>query len=137
MSNTFSYGKCWNFGKMVKKEYGGTWAELNERQDWKEFKGQYRLSDNQIFYVKRGFMGRPFQDEDPIEHNSGDNEIVPFGKFKGRKFKELSVNYLRWLHEQEWLEKWPTLAVYVHLRIAEEDEKKLSPEEIKATLRLD
>ncbi len=133
--NSFSYGKCWNFGKMMKEKYGWKWKELLERDDWKEFMAHFQFTDNQIFYIKRGYLGKPFEDEEPKEHPL-ENEIFPFGNFKGKQFKELSIKYLRWLNERDWLDKWPTVALYVRQRIEIEESKKLSPEEVKNILSL-
>jgi len=134
MSNVFSYGKCWNFGRMVRVEFEGKWSDLIKRDDWKEFKEKYKLTDNQMFYIKRGFMGIPFADEK--QETTLDDEIFPFGKFKGKKFRDLPDKYIRWANEQDWLEKWPTVALYIHRRMEEIRENTPTKEEIKELLKM-
>jgi len=133
--NAFSYGKCWNFGKLAKAEYKMPWKNLIQLDTWKSFVKEYALSDNQLFYIKRGYLGRPFTDDEPKAHPL-ENEIFPFGVHKGKQFKQLSIKYLRWLSDQDWLEKWPTVALYVKQRIEIEENKKLPADEIRNILKL-
>ena len=135
MSNSFSYGKCYNFGKSIPSEFPGKWGDLMKNEEWKAFKEKYKLTDNQMFYIKRGFMGMPFSDEK--EKTTLDDEIFPFGKFKGKRFSELPDKYIVWVSQQDWLEKWPTVALYVSRRMEEIKENTPTKEEVKELLRLD
>jgi len=135
--NAFSYSKCWNFGKLIKEEYQCKWTEIEKMSGWIEFKAKHGLTDNQLFYIRRGFMGRPFQDDSEPTQNPLDDEICPMGAFKGKRFREITPKYLLWLYSQEWLDKWPNLSLYVKRWKSEQEATQLSKEEIKQALKLD
>lgn len=42
-----------------------------------------------------------------------DNTVMPWGKHKGKKLKELDSSYLLWLFEQTWIKDWPGLYLYL------------------------
>jgi len=42
-----------------------------------------------------------------------DSSLMPFGKYKGRKMKEVPASYLDWLHRQAWIEDWPLVLDYI------------------------
>jgi hypothetical protein len=42
-----------------------------------------------------------------------DSSPMPFGKWKGRKMKEVPATYLDWLRGQVWLVDWPDVKEYV------------------------
>lgn len=137
-SNTFSYGKCWNFGKLIPTEFKGTWKELISSHEWIEFKTRRGLTDNQIYYIKRGFNGKPFEDDtERSKENSDilDDELFPFGAHKGKKFAEIPDRYYSWLLEQSWLDKWPTVAVYAKRRQEKINDNKASAEEIEEFMK--
>lgn len=142
-NNAFSYGKCWNFGKMVRSEVTGTWKEMWANPHWIEFRGKHMLTDAQIYYIKRGFMGKPMEDtsvaDQPNNPNKDplDDEIFPFGTHKGKKFAELPNRYITWLIEQEWIEKWPMVHLYAKRRSDLIKENTPTKEEIKQLLSLE
>lgn len=132
--NAFSYGKCWNFGKMLKDHVkDSTWENTTSTDDWKEFVAKHSLTEQQLFYVKRGFDGLAFEES---QSTTLDDEIFPFGAFKGKHFRELSPKYLLWLSLQEWLEKWPTVALYVKQWKQEQEKNTMSKDEIREALQL-
>lgn len=132
--NAFGYGKCWSFGKMVKEKFP-EYTELLHIPHFMEWKKLHAITDNQLFYIRRGFMGRPFEDDtesaDPL-----DNQLFPFGTYKGQPFKSLAPKYLLWLAKQEWLNQWPDVALYVKRWKSEQEATQLSKEEIADALRL-
>ena len=138
--NSFSYGKCWNFGIMAKAEYNLPWLDFVKTKAWIDFKQRREITDNQIFYIKKGYLGKPFAAEPEFadkEHpNAMDEEIFPFGAYKGSKFGTLSNKYVLWLSEQSWLDKWPQVAVYVKRRIQTIHDSTLSKDEVKRLLAL-
>jgi hypothetical protein len=139
-SNTFSYEKCHNFGKSLPKEWTKGWGELEKDPTWIEFKKRRGLTDNQLYYIHLGFVGKPFQStekRDEKESDVLDDELFPFGIHKGKRFAEIHPNYLRWFLNQTWYEKWPTVAVYAKRKIEDLDNNKLSADEVKNLLKLD
>lgn len=42
-----------------------------------------------------------------------DDTSMPFGKHKGKPMRQVPMNYLSWLSEQDWLEKWEDLDAYI------------------------
>lgn len=42
-----------------------------------------------------------------------DSSKFPFGKYKGRKMKEVPAEYLDWLHGQPWIEDWGEVLAYI------------------------
>lgn len=42
-----------------------------------------------------------------------DNSPMPFGKYRGRKMKEVPASYLDWLHGQPWIEDWGEVLAYI------------------------
>lgn len=51
------------------------------------------------------------------QHSSLDiNDPFPFGKYKGSPMWSISVDYLKWLAEQEWLGKYPNVLEYIQRR---------------------
>lgn len=42
-----------------------------------------------------------------------DESKFPFGKYKGRKMKEVPASYLDWLHGQSWIGDWSEVLAYV------------------------
>ena len=132
--NTFSYGKCWNFGKMLKAHVGDkTFTEVCKTEDWILLKKNRQLSDNQIYYIRRGFLGKPFEDTSKKDEGNTDtlaDELFPFGTHKGKKFADLPDRYITWLSEQDWLHKWGNVELYVKRRLEKLNEGKASKEEI-------
>ena len=134
--NAFSYGKCWNFGKMLREKVGvnATWDETVSTKEWSEFVAHHSITEHQLFYIKRGFDGLAFEES---QSTTLDDEIFPFGAFKGKRFRELSPKYLLWLSLQDWLEKWPTVALYVKQWKQEQEKNTMSKEEIREALKLE
>ena len=42
-----------------------------------------------------------------------DETVMPWGKWKGLKLKDIEADYFLWLIEQPWLSKWKGLYDYV------------------------
>ena len=42
-----------------------------------------------------------------------DNDLMPFGKFKGDKMQDVPGVYLDWLAGQDWIDKWPAVVEYI------------------------
>lgn len=42
-----------------------------------------------------------------------DEKVMPWGKHKGQKLKELPASYLLWLYEQPWIKDWHGLYLYL------------------------
>jgi uncharacterized protein (DUF3820 family) len=139
MSNTFSYGKCWNFGKMLKSHVGDkTFAEVVKTQDWINLKKNRQLTDNQIYYIRRGFLGKPFEDtteRDKPNSDTLDDELFPFGVHKGKKYSEVPDRYIEWLADQPWLDKWGNLVIYTKRRLEKMNEGKATKEEIEEFMK--
>jgi len=53
------------------------------------------------------------------------SQIVPFGKYQGKKFVEVPISYLRWFRDQDWAEKWKDLYDYTEDVLRAETERKL------------
>lgn len=51
--------------------------------------------------------------EDPLE----DDDEMPFGKYKGEPMREVPEDYLLWLADQEWIERWPRLLGYINQEV--------------------
>lgn len=43
-----------------------------------------------------------------------DDSKFPFGKWKGRKMKEVPASYFDWLRDQVWLVDWPEVREYLN-----------------------
>ena len=44
-----------------------------------------------------------------------DNDLMPFGKHKGKKMKDVPARYLLWIYDQPWsLQKYPQVDAYIH-----------------------
>lgn len=130
MANSFSYGKCWSFGKMLREDVDGPWTDFFKNPHFLEFRGKHMLTDVQVYYIKLGFSGKSFEGESEQPTNE-DNDIFPFGKYKGRHYKDLPDRYVLWLLEQDWIGKWPNVAVYAKRRADAIKENTPSKEEIK------
>lgn len=127
--NTFSIGKCYNFGKMIPGEFDGSWEDLTNEVQWIEFSDRRQLTDSQITYIKKGFMGLPMIDETP------EGNLFPFGNHKGKHFDQVPQNYWDWIEKQEWLDKWPAVKAYSDQRKKQKKELTLSTEEISSILQ--
>lgn len=138
--NALTHRRCWELGNRAREEFKETWESWTSNTEvWESFVKEKGLTDTQIFYAKLGVEGKPFQDTS-ISDQTGDildNELMPFGKHKGQKFGSLTPNYLRWVNEQSWLDKWPTVAVYVKRKLDALNEQKLDKETVKQMLSLD
>ena len=42
-----------------------------------------------------------------------DESIMQFGKYKGKKMKDVPASYLIWCYEQDWILKDPDLFTYI------------------------
>ena len=42
-----------------------------------------------------------------------DETVMPWGKYKGAKLKDIEASYWLWMMEQPWLKDWPQLAAYL------------------------
>lgn len=49
-----------------------------------------------------------------------DDDVMPFGKYKGQRLGEIEDSYFLWFLKQEWSSKFPDLVEYAQL--VEEDE---------------
>lgn len=47
------------------------------------------------------------------QHIEPDNNIMPFGKYKGESMENVPAHYLDWLRDQDWLSSWPTVEAYI------------------------
>lgn len=141
MPNTFSYQKCHQFGKSIPNGRGvKSWGELEKDPEWIKFKKSHDITDNQLYYIHLGFVGRPMEsteERDKPKSSNYDDDLFPFGSHKGKKFKELPDRYIKWLSEQSWLDKWPTVGPYVKEKMIELDNNKLSKDDISNLLKLD
>ena len=45
---------------------------------------------------------------------TSDDDIMPFGKYKGERLGDVPADYLIWFAEQDWCEQWPDLVDYVN-----------------------
>jgi len=137
--NDWSDEKCYDFGQRIKSEFKGKWSDFLKYHRWIEFKGKNYLTDRQVHYVRRGFSNQPFVDHthDWKRGHEYDDEIMPFGKFKGQTFVSLPYWYIEFLHTWKPVYKWPLIAEYVQAVIKNRDEQKLSKEEIKQLLKLE
>jgi len=134
-----NYKQCWEIGKKSKEQFGESWESWTKDPGWEDYVKKKGFTDNQLFYFKLGVDGKPFQDTSmsDVSGDVMDDEIMPFGKHKGAKFGSLTPNYLRWINEQPWLEKWPTVAVYVKRKLDELKETKLDKDTVRQMLSLD
>ncbi len=42
-----------------------------------------------------------------------DNDLMPFGKYKGEKMQDVPAEYLDWFIGQNWADKWPAVVAYI------------------------
>ena len=42
-----------------------------------------------------------------------DQDVMKWGKYKGKKLAKVPGTYLLWIADQPWMEKWPELAAYI------------------------
>jgi len=62
---------------------------------------------------------------DRLESPLGDNDLMSFGKHKGKRMKDVPGKYLCWLLEQDWFEeKWPNIHAYIVNNIETIEEEK-------------
>lgn len=52
----------------------------------------------------------------------GDDDPMPFGKWKGERLGDIPNSYFRWLREQDWLNQHHALAKYVNERDWDDDD---------------
>lgn len=124
-SNDYSYGKCYNAGKIFKRDRPDiSWMRLVTCEEFKQLRIEKGLTDKQVRYIKLGYTGKPFEEEDEQE------DLMPFGKYKGQPMSSLSPKYLRWLLEQNWISQWPSVNLYAKRKIEEQDSNKVSKEEV-------
>jgi hypothetical protein len=136
---TLTNKRCWEIGKQAKEQFGESWESWTSDPKWDSVVKERGLTETQLFYCKLGVDGNPFQDTS-LSDESGDildDELMPFGKHKGSKFGSLTPNYLRWVNEQPWLEKWPTVALYVKRKLDTLNEQKIDKETVRQMLSLD
>lgn len=136
--NALTYERCFSLGQKLRNELSGTWKEMVGNPNWIKFAKDF--SDNQIYYIKRGFSGKEFL-ENELSSKPGadtlDDDLFPFGKHKGKRFGELSNNYVKYLAEQDWLPKWPTVASYVARRMGKIKDATLSKDEVANLLKME
>ena len=126
--NTFSVGKCYNFGKMIPGEYNKPWVSFALEDKWIDFVERHQLTEIQISYIKKGFLGLPMIDA--VEGN-----LFPFGSHKGKTFEHVPEKYWDWLSKQEWLDKWPSVKSHCLKRDKEKKESVLSADEVASILQ--
>ena len=49
----------------------------------------------------------------PNRPNILSGEKMPFGTHKGKFLDDVPATYLKWLSEQKWIRKWPTVRAYI------------------------
>ena len=49
---------------------------------------------------------------EPIKLN--DDNLMPFGKYRGQKLGTIPDNYFRWFLSQSWCDEWPDLVTYAN-----------------------
>lgn len=130
---TLSNGRCYGLGQLIPAEWPGTWEELLETQDWEDLIKDRNLGPEQIWYIQKGFEN--VRNPPEPEAVTDDNQIVPFGKFKGKRFSELPDRYILWLVNEDWLDKWPTLSVYAKKRKEKLSEGQATLQEVKSILQ--
>lgn len=123
-------GKAFGFGRMIPEHFKGSWEELIRTPDWKKLVESRKFTQETVWYIQQGFEQANKPQGDPL-----DDQIFPFGDFKGKKFSQLPEKYLIWLSRKDWLEKWPTVATYVNRYMDKLKEGQASPEEIKSILQ--
>ena len=47
------------------------------------------------------------------DSESLDEEPFPFGKYEGERYGDVPDSYFKWLSQQDWIEKWPDVLVYI------------------------
>lgn len=57
----------------------------------------------------------PIFTEKELPH--GDDDIMPWGKYKGDNLSEVPDDYWRWFVGQEWAHEWPGLFDYARERV--------------------
>lgn len=84
---------------------GSNWANY-----WCEFCYKY-LGGGKLKTWRKELSG--FMPEIPIDQPLGD-DVMPFGKYKGKKLDEVPDNYLDWLAGQDWVkDRWPVVWSYI------------------------
>ena len=42
-----------------------------------------------------------------------DDDLFPFGKWKGKRMDKVPASYLDWLADQDWIGSWPRVLAYI------------------------
>lgn len=48
-----------------------------------------------------------------------DDDLMPFGKHKGEKLRDVPDHYFRWFLNQDWCDEWPDLVEYANIAFEE------------------
>jgi uncharacterized protein (DUF3820 family) len=93
--------------KYFKQEYGELYNCACDNEHTSANKNVYSITCKKFI-----------EDTEKVDIECVKNEIMPFGKYKNKKLKELDTDYLRWLKKQDWVKmplKKYVYAYYEHL----------------------
>lgn len=51
-----------------------------------------------------------------------DDDLMPFGKFKGTRLGEIEDEWFRWFLAQQWCDKFPALVEYANIVMEGDDD---------------
>ncbi len=131
--NTFTDFKVFTLGQWIKnghedyEPFQGTWTDFIKSEEFINFKKRREITDKQIAFIKKGFMGFPFENVEPI---------MPFGVHINKRYSEIPEDYFLFLNKQSWITKWPEVAAYCKKLADEKKENEPTKEEIKELLKL-
>lgn len=128
-------GKLYGFGVSLKeKGFYETIEQMLSDSVFLSWIKERDVNEIEVQYIRQGFLGEKFcypSLEDAID----DNEIIPFGKFKGKRLTEVPEKYIHWLFQKDWLPKFPSLYLAVKNHIDKMNEGAASMEDIKQILK--
>ena len=113
--NTYSNYRVFILGSWIRNghddiwPYEGTWNELLNDPDFITFREKHSITDEQLVFIKRGFMGLEIEDEEVKEEVE---EKFPFGKYLNVPLSQVPDSHYLFLLTQPLIIKYPSVLNY-------------------------
>lgn len=108
-----SPGKLWNFGRLL-KEKGFDWLKLVMSDEWEDFTERHNLDTLDQRCISNGYKGLEYPYEAMNMVKIEAETICSFGKYIGKPMSEVPMEYIVYIHEASWLNKWPTVKDWIN-----------------------